>query len=72
LETLAPRQYVAPSALALVYAALGDKERTLAMLEKGVAVRDDGVLHARNSPYCAFLRDDPRFKKFLQELKPLE
>lgn len=71
LEALSKKQYVAPSSIALIYAWLGDKDHTLAFLEKGLALRDDGVLHAKNDPDCAFLRSDPRFQKYLQEIRPL-
>jgi DNA-binding winged helix-turn-helix (wHTH) protein/TolB-like protein/tetratricopeptide (TPR) repeat protein len=72
LEALSKKQYVSPTPIALVYAWLGDKDRTLVWLERGLAVRDDGVvLHARISPAFAFLHDDPRFQKLMQEVKPL-
>jgi TolB-like protein/tetratricopeptide (TPR) repeat protein len=71
LETVSKKEYVAPSSIALIYCRLEDKDRTFAWLEKGLAARDDGILHAKNGPACAFLRNDPRFQKFLQQIKPL-
>ena len=71
LETLGQKQYVAPSGIAFIYAWLGDKDRTLALLEKGLALRDDGILHSKDEQAYAFLREDPRFKKLWQEIKPL-
>lgn len=71
LEELARKQYVAPSSLVAIYAWLGDNDRAFAFLEKGLEVRDDGVLHAKDEPACASLRADPRFQKFLREIKPL-
>ena len=72
LETLSGKQYVAPASIAFIYAWLGDKDHTLLWLEKGLAARDDGVMHAMVSPACAFLRNDPRFQRFLQQIKPLK
>lgn len=71
LEELSKKQYVSPFAMAYIYAGLGDKDRTLALLEKGLEVRDNGVLHAKDAAAFAFLRSDPRFQKFLNEIKPL-
>jgi len=72
MEALAKTQYVAPSSIAIVYAWIGDKERTLTYLEKGLAVRDDGVLHFEESPAADLLHNDPRFQKLLKEIKPLD
>lgn len=71
LEELARKQYVAPSSLVAIYAWLGDNDRAFDFLERGLQVRDDGVLHAKDEPACASLRADPRFQKFLREIKPL-
>lgn len=72
LQDMSKKHYVAPSSIAAIYAWLGDKDRTLALLQKALAVRDDGVLHLKDSPASAFLRSDPRFQKLLREIKPLE
>jgi DNA-binding winged helix-turn-helix (wHTH) protein/TolB-like protein/Tfp pilus assembly protein PilF len=71
LEALSRKQYVAPIPIALIYAWLGDKDRTLVWLERALAVRDDIIMHPYHSPALAFLHNDPRFQKFLQEIKPL-
>ena len=72
LEDLSKQRYVAPSSLAAIYCWLGDNDQTLAWLKKGLALRDDGILHAKSEAACASLRLDPRFDKFLKEIKPMD
>ena len=46
---------------ARVYAALGERERALALLEQGAEQRQRDVLDIANDPFFAALRSEPRF-----------
>ena len=53
-----------------VYAAAGDRENALAILEKAVAERagSRSVLSMKINPLYDFIRDDPRFQAMLREV----
>ena len=64
--------YVSPVELASYYAQLGDKERTLALLEKGYQQHATDTLWIQQDPAYDFLHADPRFRSIVQktELAP--
>jgi Flp pilus assembly protein TadD len=53
-----------PNEQALVFAGLGDKERTFEALDRMAALGAERVGQYLNFPELAFLRDDPRLKTF--------
>lgn len=54
---------------ARAYANWGDKEATIAALERGFAVRDPGLIYIKRSPAITeLLQDDPRFDDLLGRL----
>ncbi|MEO6654848.1 MAG: protein kinase [Pyrinomonadaceae bacterium] len=61
-------KYVSPTELAILYAALGDKEKAFASLEKAYADRDIQLTFLKVEPAYDPLRDDPRFQPLLNEL----
>jgi tetratricopeptide (TPR) repeat protein len=66
---IAKTQYVPPSNIAVIYAALGDKDRAFVELNKAFEVRD-WSLYRMNADVVLWnpLRDDPRFKAMLKRL----
>jgi tetratricopeptide (TPR) repeat protein len=58
--------YVSPVDLAGYYAQLGDKERTLALLEEGYQQRATDILWIRSDPAYDFLHSDPRYRAIIQ------
>ncbi|HUP19666.1 MAG TPA: adenylate/guanylate cyclase domain-containing protein [Gemmatimonadota bacterium] len=66
LAELLAQPEVSPYRVATVYAALGDRESTLAMLEKAVDERDDHASWLAVTPDFDNLRDDPRFERLLR------
>jgi tetratricopeptide (TPR) repeat protein len=64
--------YVSPVELASYYAQLGDKERALALLEKGSQQHATDTLWIQQDPAFDFLHADPRFRSIVQktELAP--
>ena len=65
---LAKTQYVPTCRIASIYAALGDKEKAFAELQKSFEVRDWELFRLNADPYWSPLRDDPRFKEMLKRL----
>jgi TolB-like protein/Tfp pilus assembly protein PilF len=58
----APRTYVAPLLYALIYAALGDKDRAFAFLNQSVEQRVHWLFWLNRDPRWGPLRSDPRFQ----------
>jgi serine/threonine-protein kinase len=61
-------KYVANYWIAIVYAALGEKDAAFAELEKAYQAHDWFLQRLRVDPYMDPLRDDPRFKDLVQRL----
>jgi tetratricopeptide (TPR) repeat protein len=59
-------RYVSPVELASYYAQLGDKERTLALLEEGYQQHATGTLWIQWDPAYDFLHSDRRFRSIVQ------
>ena len=62
LEGQATREFVAPTNLAFVYVALGDRTAAFALLERGVAERDPAMLYLQVEPKLDNVRSDARFQ----------
>jgi TolB-like protein/DNA-binding winged helix-turn-helix (wHTH) protein len=58
--------YVSPVELASYYAQLGDKERTLALLEEGYQQHSTDTLWIQGDPAYDFLHSDRRFRSIVQ------
>lgn len=54
--------------VASIYAALGDKDRAFAKLEKAFAERDYNLHRLKVDPLFDPLRDDPRFKDLVRRI----
>jgi tetratricopeptide (TPR) repeat protein len=57
-----------PSAEALIYAVMGDRERALQLLEQAYKDRDMNVLFVSMDPRYDLLRREPRFQKICKQL----
>jgi serine/threonine-protein kinase len=62
-------KYVANYWVAIVYAALGEKDAAFAELEKAYQAHDWFIQRLRVDPYMDPLRDDPRFKDLVRRLR---
>ncbi len=61
-------KYVSPTELAILYAALGDREKAFASLEKAYAERDFRLNDLKVEPAYDPLREDPRFQELLKKV----
>jgi TolB-like protein/DNA-binding winged helix-turn-helix (wHTH) protein/Flp pilus assembly protein TadD len=71
LQTLSERgkkSYVSPFDLALVHAALGDKDEAFALLKKAIAERSTFLVYTKWEPRLDPLRSDPRFTQILKRM----
>jgi len=68
LKERAKSEYVSPSARALIYIGLGDKDQAFAWLDKGYAERDWRLRELKVSPLFDSLRSDPRFTRLLRQV----
>jgi len=68
LLKLSTERYVPPYNFAVVYHALGEREETLAWLEKGYKQRDVRMVFLQVEPQWNNLRDDPRFQDLLRRV----
>ncbi|MBK7392135.1 MAG: tetratricopeptide repeat protein [Chloracidobacterium sp.] len=61
-------QWVPPTRIAVIYGALGEKDKAFAELEKAYEARDWDMHRLKISEDMRPLRDDPRFKALLKRL----
>ena len=62
------KEYVSPTELAALYAVLGDKERTFALLEKAYGAHDLQLQYLNIEPHFDSLRSDARFQNLLRRV----
>jgi TolB-like protein/DNA-binding winged helix-turn-helix (wHTH) protein len=68
LERKSAKQYVSPVELALLYAQLGERGKTLALLEAGLRERNPNLLDIQNDPAYDFLHSDERYRSLIKEI----
>ena len=61
-------QFVSNYRVALIYVALGERDKAFAELEKAFQQRDTQLTRLKVDPLSAPLRDDPRFKDLLKRM----
>jgi len=59
------RSHVPNYSIAVIYAALGDKEQTLSWLARAYQERDEDIIYIKIEPALGRVRDDPRFRDLL-------
>src|SRR5215204_6232247 len=67
-RAISKTQYVISYHLAIIYAALGEKDKAFAELEKAFAEHDYLLPRIKVEPFMDPLRDDARFKEMLKRL----
>jgi hypothetical protein len=60
--------YVSPVNLALLYAQLGDREKTLSLLEQGFRERSPLLLWIQTDPAYDFLHADPQWRSLIHRI----
>ncbi|MBX3292076.1 MAG: tetratricopeptide repeat protein [Acidobacteria bacterium] len=69
LQEESVRRYVSNSALAIAYAALGEKDKAFAYMEKEIAERSSRVPTLKVNSTWDGLRDDPRFDDLVRKVE---
>jgi hypothetical protein len=64
----AQRGYVVPTKVAMLYAALGEKDSAFAWLQRGYEGRDAFMVFMQVEPVYDPVRADPRFARLLQQV----
>jgi tetratricopeptide (TPR) repeat protein len=62
------KEYVAPGELAILYEAVGDRERAIETLERAFGVRDLQLQHLKADIGFDSMRTDPRFQDLLRRI----
>ena len=68
LLALAQRRYVSPHLIAVIYAALGDKEKGFEWLDKAFEKHFTALIYLKVNPIWDPLRSDPRFAERLRRV----
>ncbi|MEO5896454.1 MAG: hypothetical protein ABIS06_12195 [Vicinamibacterales bacterium] len=68
IRALSKTQYVMSYRVANIYAALGDKEKAFAELERAFENHDWELFRLKVDPLMDSLRDDPRFNDLLKRM----
>jgi hypothetical protein len=68
LQIKSKSQFVSPLDLAILYAQLGDREQTFALLEQSFHQRIPELLFLQCNPEFDFLHADPRYRSLIQRI----
>ncbi|MDR3773420.1 MAG: winged helix-turn-helix domain-containing protein [Terracidiphilus sp.] len=68
LKKKSTSQYVSPVDLSLLYAQLGDREKTLSLLEQGYREHSPLLLWVQNDPAYDFLHSDGRYRLVIRDM----
>ncbi len=68
LQALSDRQYVPSSSIAMVYAAMGDRENALGRLEKAYDEHDFSLAQIAVAPWFKDLRGEARFQALVKKI----
>jgi DNA-binding winged helix-turn-helix (wHTH) protein/TolB-like protein len=66
LQNLSAKRYVAPYAIGLIYAGLGDRDQAFEWLNKACADHSTSMAYLKVDPALRGLRSDPRFARLLR------
>jgi serine/threonine-protein kinase len=69
IMTKANDRWVSPLSVSQIYLGLGDRDKAMEWIERGVHDRDAAVVTLKVEPAYDALRDDPRFVALLRRLK---
>ena len=67
-ERRSTHQYISPMLLAYLYAQLGQREKTLTLLEAGFRDRDPQLLGIQNDANFDFLHTDERYRSLIKKI----
>ena len=68
MKDIAKQRYVSAYSFALVYAALGDKDKAFEQLERGNQDRGSDFTYVKVDPFLDNLHSDPRFADLVRRV----
>jgi len=68
INKLSKQTYISPFGMALIYVALGEKDKAFELLETAYEQRDHWLYQLKVVAYLDSLRPDPRFKEMLRKM----
>jgi adenylate cyclase len=68
IRALAKHEYISPFYLAMIYAALGNKEESFACVERSIEDRSAEIESLLHDPMFELVRSDPRFEDLLKKV----
>jgi len=68
MDSMARHEYVTAYAVALVYAALGQRDSAFAWLDRGVVERTHWLVWLNRDPRWSSIRDDARFAALVKKV----
>jgi len=68
INKLSKQTYISPFGIALIYVALGEKDKAFELLETAYEQRDHWLYQLKVVAYLDSLRPDPRFKEMLRKM----
>jgi tetratricopeptide (TPR) repeat protein len=69
LNEISAQRYVSPFYIAVIYAGLGEKEKSLEWLEKAYQERSWWIATLKSNPQFDSLRDHPQFQGLLRRVR---
>jgi tetratricopeptide (TPR) repeat protein len=68
LKAVADNRYVTPYGVALVYASIGDMDKTFEYLDKALAERSNWLVWLKQDPRWALIKNDPRYQDLVSKV----
>ncbi len=68
IENLSATHYISPYLLAMVYANLGDREKTFSLLYRALEIGDGRLSYLPVDPQFDLFKNDPRYLEILKEI----
>ncbi len=68
LQEISKLRYISPASIAIIYGALGEKDKAFVWLEKADKARDVGLVRLKVDRRFDSLRSDPRFADLVRRI----
>jgi tetratricopeptide (TPR) repeat protein len=68
LKAVADNRYVTPYGVALVYASIGDMDKTFEYLDRAFAERSNWLVWLKQDPRWALIKNEPRYQDLVSKV----